>query len=238
MHRKLNLIKLILLITTTCFLSTCQSAKINIDKPCNYKLELSCVENFKYTVGNGIIVYLSLKSNDIEILNNKIVQDLDGDNLLVSPSNSSGYEFRNQNNIKAKKAGKYTIGPYKLSIGNCELISNTIDIIVYEKPQTETPKFSYSESKISMKEFEEKEFFITSNFEFELNKSIQNQGFDIKVGKTSISKSIVSGVLTTTNNYSFKIIAKKAGIYRITKEYFDFLPENLDFKEIELEIKP
>lgn len=237
MNQTIKITKISLLILTSFFLTTCNSAKINNDNQCNYKLELSCVDNFKFTVGNGIVLYLSLKSNDIEILNKKIAYDLEGVNLFANPTKTTGYEFRNQINVYAKKAGKYTIGPYKLNIGNCELISNTIDIIVYDKPEITSPEFSYSESKIIMRELEEKEFFITSNFEFGLNNSIQNQGFEIKKGKSSEKSSWVYGVVEKNYNYSFRIIAKKAGFYRITKEYFDFLPANLDFKELELEIK-
>ena len=179
-----------------------------------------------------------MHSDDIEILNRKIILDLDGENLLVNPAKTTGFEFHNQINLYANKAGKYTIGPYKLKIGNCELVSNTIDIEVHEKPKIDSPEFSNSESKIFIKVSDQKEFFITSNFEFDLNNSIQNQGFVIKKGRSSVEKSLVAGVMKTTNNYSFKIIAKKPGIYKITKDYFNFLPTNLDIKELELDIKP
>jgi hypothetical protein len=232
-----NLIKLFFLIVTSCLLTTYNSAGSNDDNPCKYKLVLSYNDNFRATVGNGIIVYLTLQSNDIELLNNKIVVDLEGENLGTNSRNNTGIGFINQVNVKATTSGKFTLGPYKLKIGNCELVSNTIDIIVYEKPEVVSPEFSYSLSKIELKKSEEKEFFITTNFELEVNKDIKNQGFDFFRESTSMNTSIVSGFFKRTNKYSFKIVAKKTGTYRITKEYFKYLPENLEFKELELEIK-
>jgi hypothetical protein len=232
-----HLIKLLVLIAISFLASTCKSTYSNNDNQCNYKLVLSYNDNFKATVGNGIIVYLSLQNDDLELLNKTIIEDLEGENLGGNVTKIKGAEFLNQVNIKATKTGKYTLGPYKLQIGNCELVSNTIDIIVHDKPEVVSPEFTYSSLKIELKKFEEKEFFITTNFELEFNKDIKNHGFEIYPGSTSMNTAIVSGILKRTNKYSFKIVAKQVGKYKLTKEYFNHLPSTLEFEELELEIK-
>ena len=48
-----NLIKLIIifsLITITCVLSSCATTNLHNDNQCNYRLELSCIDNFKFTL--------------------------------------------------------------------------------------------------------------------------------------------------------------------------------------------
>lgn len=234
MIKNMYLFKLLVIIAISCLALSCKST---YDNPCNYKLVLSYNDNFKATVGNGIVVYLSLQNDDLELLNKTITEDLKGEYLGGNIINTNGAEFLKQVNVKANKSGKFTLGPYKLKIGNCELVSNTIDIIVHEKPEVVSPEFSYSLQKIELNKFEEKDFFITTNFELEFNKDIKNQGFEIYPGSISMNTSIVSGFLKRTNKYNFKIVAKRAGTFRITKEYFNNLPENLEFKELELEIK-
>lgn len=202
--------------------------------PCNLKLVLSHNESYKTIVGNGILVYLTIKSDDFDFIDNKIEEDLAGEILEINSKYMPGGGFVKWINVKATKTGKFKIGPYNLKVGNCELTSNSIEIIVHDKPEAAKPEFSYNLPKIGINNHGQKEFIITSNFEFEFNKEIKNEGFDIIPGSSSINQNLENSKFITICKYYFKVVAKKIGNYKITKEYFKYLPRSLEFKELEI----
>ncbi len=207
------------------------------------KLTLTCVES-KILLGNT--VYLSL------IISGGIVDNIidDSCSLLKPDDNETIYDYRQNSRInhklkgfeyffevKPKKIGKYTLGPYTINFQNKELISNSLTIEIFNPPKSEKALFLSADNNAPK---------VNSEFSIELTGSnewikkigfINNDFFKETSNSSSSSMTIINGIIKSKYSKKFILKALKPGKIIIDQNYFHNILDDFFIYNLEMRIK-
>jgi len=208
------------------------------------ELILSAVES-KVMLGNTIYLSLIISGSDIDsifkndkFLTESMLKNDDPDFFWKNTEkNTSVKGFKYTFNIKPKKSGKFTIGPYSVDFQKKKLVSNTLTIEVINPPKSKKILVLSADNNTPKKHMD---FKLEISGENEAIKDIEfiNNDYLLQTSVSSGSTMTISfGAMTSNHSKSFTLKTLQKGKIIIDKNYFKNIPQGYKIIDLEIEIK-
>jgi hypothetical protein len=170
-----------------------------------------------------------------------------GPEISEITKNTEGFEanlvnrssFINKFRFKPQREGKFTFGPYSISVNGQKLNSNVLEIFVLPQWDGEYGTF-FRVNKESIVLGEEIELVVETWSQDSQSITIfpdRNESYSVRFGVSSSHSTSAGETRINCNSRTFFITPTQSGVFNISREMFSGFPEDIDPPNIHVEVK-